>query len=247
MSVRNFLRLFFSPNREMRQAIKNIFGFYPGNIFLYKQAFRHKSASLQHKSGSRINNERLEYLGDAVLSLVVADYLFRRFPFENEGFLTEMRSKIVSRASLNKLSDKLGLKDFMHFSSADMRQMKSAGGDAFEAFIGALYLDRGYRFTKKIIIRRILEVHFDLDQLVQSEISYKSKMIEWAQKTKKELRFQVLSDKTIKNRKQFKVGVFVEGKPTGEAYDYTIKGAENLAAEKAWKNLAEAGLSEIYD
>jgi len=237
LSVRNFLRLFFSPNREMRQGIKNIFGFYPGNIFLYKQAFRHKSASLHHKSGSRINNERLEYLGDAVLSLVVADYLFRRFPFKSEGFLTEMRSKIVSRASLNKLSDKLGLKHCMHFSHADVRQMKSVGGDAFEAFIGALYLDRGYTFAKKIIIKRILEVHFDLDQLEQAEISYKSKMIEWAQKNKKDFRFQVLSEKTIKNRKQFKVGVFVKDEMIAEAYDYTIKGAENLAAEKAWKVL----------
>jgi len=239
LSLPNFLRIYFSSNREMRQAIKNIFGFYPGNIFLYKQAFRHKSASLHHKSGSRINNERLEYLGDAVLGVVVADYLFRRFPFENEGFLTEMRSKIVSRSSLNKLSNKLGLKEFMHFSNADVRQMKSVGGDAFEAFIGALYLDKGYHFTRKIIIKRIVEVHFDLDQLVQSEISYKSKIIEWAQKTRKDYRFQVLSEETIRNRKQFKVAVFIEGKQVAEAYDYTIKGAENLSAEKAWPLLPE--------
>ncbi len=239
MSVRNFLQFHFSSHRKMRQSIKNIFGFYPGNIFLYKQAFRHKSASLEHKSGLRINNERLEYLGDAVLSLVVADYLFKRFPFESEGFLTDMRSKIVSRASLNKLSEKLGLKSFMHFSNTDVRQMKSAGGDAFEAFIGALYLDRGYRFTKKIIIKRILDIHFDLDQLEHAEISYKSKMIEWAQKTKTILDFQVIDEQTIQHRKQFKVGVFVQSKLIAEALDYTIKGAENLAAEKAWKILAE--------
>ena len=239
MSIRNFLRFYFSSHREMRQSIKNIFGFYPGNIFLYKQAFRHRSASLEHKSGLRINNERLEYLGDAVLSLVVADYLFKRFPFENEGFLTDMRSKIVSRASLNKLSEKLGLKSFMHFANADARQMKSAGGDAFEAFIGALYLDRGYRFTKKIIVKRILDIHFDLDQLEQAEISYKSKMIEWAQKTKTGLEFQVINEKTIQHRKQFKVGVFVQNRLIAEAFDYTIKGAENLAAEKAWKILTE--------
>ncbi len=237
MSVRNFLRAYFSSHREMRKAIKNIFGFYPGNIFLYKQALRHRSASLQHKSGSRINNERLEYLGDAVLSLVVAEYLFRRFPFENEGFLTDMRSKIVSRASLNKLADKLGLKHFMHFSNTDARLMKSAGGDAFEAFMGALYLDRGYDFAKKIIIRRILDVHFDLDQLEHSEISYKSKFIEWAQKNKKDYHFQVIKEKNSQNRKQFKVGLFVENKLMSEAFDYTIKGAENLAAEKAWKSL----------
>lgn len=239
MSVRNFLRFYFSSNREMRQAIKNIFGFYPGNIFLYKQAFRHKSASLQHKSGSRINNERLEYLGDAVLGVVVADYLFRRFPYKSEGFLTEMRSKIVSRSSLNRLSHKLGLKNYMHFSNADVRQMKSVGGDAFEAFVGALYLDKGYRFTKKIIIKRIIEVHFDLEQLVQSEISYKSKIIEWAQKSKIKFRFQVLSEETFKNKKQFKVAVFIKDKMVAEAYDYTIKGAENLAAEKAWAIVSE--------
>ncbi len=238
MSLRNFLRTYFSSNREMRQAIKNIFGFYPGNIFLYKQAFRHRSASLHHKSGSRINNERLEYLGDAVLGVVVADYLFRRFPFENEGFLTEMRSKIVSRSSLNKLSNKLGLKDFMHFSNADVRQMKSVGGDAFEACVGALYLDKGYHFTRKIIIKRIVEVHFDLEQLVQSEISYKSKIIEWAQKTKKDYRFQVLSENTVNNRKQFKVAAIIEDKMIAEAFGYTIKGAENLAAEKAWNLLS---------
>jgi len=239
LSVRNFLRSYLSSNREMRKAIKNIFGFYPGNIFLYKQAFRHKSASLQHKSGSRINNERLEYLGDAVLSLVVADYLFRRFPFESEGFLTEMRSKIVSRAALNKLSGKLGLKSFMHFAHADAHLMKSAGGDAFEAFIGALYLDRGYRFAKKIIIKRIIDVHFDLEQLEHSEISYKSKLIEWAQKNKKECRFRVLDEQNVKNRKQFKVGIFLNDKLLAEAFDFTIKGAENLAAEKAWGKLSE--------
>jgi ribonuclease-3 len=244
LSIRNFLRTYFSSHRKMRQAIKNIFGFYPGNIFLYKQAFRHKSASLQQKSGLRINNERLEYLGDAVLSLVVADYVFRRFPFENEGFLTQMRSKIVSRASLNKLSQKLGLKDFMYFANTDVRQMKSVGGDAFEAFIGALYLDRGYAFTKKIIIRRILEVHFDLDQLKQAEISYKSKMIEWAQKTKKEYRFQILGEKNVRNRKQFQIAVFINNNLIAEAYDYTIKGAENLAAEKAWNILSAPGSPE---
>jgi len=229
----------------MRKAIKNIFGFYPGNIFLYKQAFRHRSASLKHKSGSRINNERLEYLGDAVLSIVVADYLFKRFPFKNEGFLTEMRSKIVSRSSLNKLSDKLGLKNFMHFANNDVRKMKSMGGDAFEAFVGALYLDRGYRFTRKILIKQILNVHFDLEQLMNSEISYKSKIIEWAQKVKKDFRFQVLSEKNIKNRKQFNVAVFVEGKMISEAFDFTIKGAENLAAEKAWAILSENNSLEI--
>jgi ribonuclease-3 len=206
---------------------------------LYKQAFRHKSASLQHKSGSRINNERLEYLGDAVLGVVVADYLFRRFPYKSEGFLTEMRSKIVSRSSLNKLSNKLGLKNFMHFSNADVRQMKSVGGDAFEAFVGALYLDKGYRFTKKIIIKRIIEVHFDLEQLVQSEISYKSKIIEWAQKYKVKFRFQMLSEETFNNKKQFKVAVFIKDKMVAEAFDYTIKGAENLAAEKAWAIVSE--------
>ena len=238
MFIKDFLNYSFSSDKELRKAIKNVFGFYPGNIFLYKQAFRHKSASITHKSGLKINNERQEYLGDAILSSVVAHYLFKRFPGKDEGFLTEMRSKIVSRTSLNKLSHKMGLMQFIKISAADAHLMKSAGGNAFEAFIGAMYLDKGYEFTRKVIVKRILKHHFDLEELMNTEISYKSKVIEWAQKEKINVQFSVVDEQNIKGQKQFQVALLVNKEPMAKALDYSIKGAENLAAEKAWSQLS---------
>ena len=132
-------------------------------------ALRHKSATVQKINGLKLNNERLEYLGDAILSAVVADYLFRRFPYKNEGFLTEMRSKIVSRSTLNKLSKKLGLEKMVLSDQDQNYKSRSAGGDAFEAFIGAMYLDRGYYFTRRILVNRIISLHFDLEALIQEE------------------------------------------------------------------------------
>jgi ribonuclease-3 len=234
LSIKNFLRFYFSSEKDLRKAIKNIFGFYPGNIFLYKLALRHKSASIRQKGGIKINNERLEYLGDAILSAVIADYLFKHFPYKDEGFLTEMRSKIVSRASLNRLSHHLGIKNYMMISSKDGRIMKSVGGNAFEAFIGALYLDKGYAFTYKIMVKRIIKMHFDMDQLEASEISYKGRLIEWAQKEKRELHFSLIKEEVVQGRSQFEVEVQIDNKAYAKALDFSIKGAENLAAEKTW-------------
>jgi len=237
--LKDFVKAHLSKEKKLRISIKNIFGFYPGNIFLYKLALRHKSASLNKISGVKINNERLEYLGDAVLSAVVADYLFKHFPYKDEGFLTEMRSKIVSRASLNKLSHKLGIKNYLLISSSEGRQMKSVGGNAFEAFIGALYLDRGYNFTRKIMVKRIIKMHFHMNELERSEISYKSRLIEWAQKEKRVLNFSIIDQKQVKGQNQYQIEVLIDKKAYASAYDYNIKGAENLAAEKTWAMLSE--------
>ena len=239
MISKGFLKSFFSSERQLFGSIKNIFGFYPVNIHLYKLALRHKSATINKINGLKLNNERLEYLGDAILSAVVADYLFRRFPYKNEGFLTEMRSKIVSRNSLNKLSKRLGLQHLILSDSSRPNQSKSAAGDAFEAFVGALYLDKGYRFTRKIIISRIINIQFDMEQLVDTELSYKSRMIEWAQKEKISLQFNVVDEVVEKNKKQYFVAVVVNGKTIAQSQDYSIKGAENSAAEKAWQKLSE--------
>ena len=237
MHLISYIRFCFSSDKKFRQAIKNIFGFYPENVFLYKLALRHKSATIKHKFASKINNERLEYLGDAVISLVVADFLFKRFPYKNEGFLTDMRSKIVSRSSLNKLADKLGIKKYMMIGSLEQMHSRSAGGDAFEAIVGAIYLDKGYKFTRKILINRIFRIHFDLDKLQKEEISYKSKMIEWAQKTKHKLDFLLKEEKQHNGKIKYKVTTIVDDVSLESAYDYTIKGAENLSAEKSWVKL----------
>jgi len=233
----NKLRIYFSNDKKLYHSVKNIFGYYPGNIYLYKLAFRHKSATTKELNGIRLNNERLEYLGDAILSAVIADFLFKTFPYKNEGFLTEMRSKIVSRVSLNKLSIKLGLNQLIMMGSTASSKAKSAGGDAFEALIGALYLDKGYNFTRRVIIQRIINVHFDIEQLIDSEISYKSKLNEWAQKAKRDISFNVEKEIGEKHKKQYLVAVVIDNEIIARSQDYSIKGAENLAAEKSWNIL----------
>lgn len=234
-----FFQAYFSRDKELYLSIHNVFGFYPGNIFLYKLALRHKSASEAKINGLKLNNERLEYLGDAILSAVVADFLFRRFPYQKEGFLTEMRAKIVSRTSLNKLSKKLGLQKLIVSSTENTGSHRSAGGDAFEALVGALYIDKGYNFTRKILINRIINIHFDIDQLVDSEISYKSKIIEWSQKEKRDIEFMVVDEIGEKQEKNYVVEVTLDHKPLARGQDFSIKGAEKLAAEKAWSIIEE--------
>ncbi|MBK7028181.1 MAG: ribonuclease III [Bacteroidales bacterium] len=161
---------------------------------MYKLAFRHKSLAKELTNGTRVSNERLEYLGDAILSAVVADYLFKIFPIKGEGFLTEMRSRIVSRASLNKLSQKLGLDKLIQVSTEGNNVYKSMNGDAFEALIGAIYLDKGYQFTRRIIIEKIILQHFDLDELENNDTNYKSRLIEWAQREKHSVEFIQVSE-----------------------------------------------------
>lgn len=228
----------------MSEFIHNDFGFYPRNINLYQLAFTHKSASESSIGSYRVNNERLEYLGDAVLSTVVADYLFRLFPTKSEGFLTEMRSKIVSRASLNKLSQKLGFEQVIHYAHDAHSNYKSIGGNAFEAFVGALYLDRGYTFAKDILINRIIKVHIDLDQLEQTDVNFKSKLLEWAQKGKHRVVFKNNNnEKPNSHDRLYHITVVLDGEEYGKGADYSIKGAEQLAAEKTWQMLVEKELA----
>jgi ribonuclease-3 len=230
------LKGYFSSDRDLIYAIRNVFGFSPGNVSIYKLAFLHRSVCIE-SNGHKISNERLEYLGDAVLSSIVADYLFKKFPYKDEGFLTEMRSKIVSRDQLNKLSRKLGLEKFIRSNQDNKSFFRSMEGDAFEAFIGALYIDKGYYFTRKIFINRILNVHFDIDELINTEVNFKSKLIEWSQKERKEVSFNVVTEVGTGNGKQYIVEVLVENSLFATGQDYSIKGAEKIAAEKAYSSL----------
>lgn len=226
-----------SQDKNLILSIKTLFGFTPGNIYLYKLAFRHRSAAIEVNPSVRISNERLEYLGDAILSAVVADYLFKMFPLKDEGFLTEMRSKIVSRVQLNKLSQRLGLDQFIESHQDTAGHNKSMMGDAFEAFIGALYLDKGYNFTRKIIIDRIIAHHFDMEELESTDTNFKSKLLEWSQKEKVTVEFVVVSENGSGHKKQYTVEVLVEGQSKATAIDFSIKGAEQYAAEKALQAL----------
>lgn len=228
------VKAYFSKEKAFYQSIKNIFVFYPRNIFLYKLAFRHRSAAIRKYKGLKLNNERLEYLGDAILGAIVADYLFKKFPLKDEGFLTSMRSKIVSRSALNKLSQKLGINNLITADTDNNKQFKSINGDAFEAFVGALFLDKGYNYTNEILIERIITIHYDLEELENTEISHKSALLEYCQKEKLDLEFKVIGEEGLGYKKQFEVEVFINGESKEKAVDFSIKGAEKLAAEKVF-------------
>ena len=229
-------------SQALSDYIRNIFGFRPNNIELYKLAFTHKSKSTETLGTYHLSNERLEYLGDAVLSLSVADYLFHTFPTQAEGFLTEMRSRIVSRASLNRLSQKLGFNSFIRRVDEAQNELsfKSVGGNTFEAVMGAIYLDKGFEFTKDVIIKRIILVHIDLDAVQQTETNFKSKLLQWVQKRKKRLEYRLLDESGEDHQKTFHVQVFIDDKPYAEAYFRSIRGAEQIAAEKTLNMLTKS-------
>ncbi|NVN93934.1 MAG: ribonuclease III [Bacteroidetes bacterium] len=238
MTFLPIFKAYFSADKQLYQSIKNILGFYPGNIFVYKLAFLHKSASQETRKGVKISNERLEYLGDTILSTVVADYLFKKYPFNDEGFLTELRSKIVSRANLNKLSKKMGLNHLIQRDNESNNLYRSIEGDTFEALIGAIYLDKGFNFTHRVIVNRIIQVHLDIDEMEHKQWNFKSKLIDWTQREKKTAGFNVVDVIGNGYMKQYKVELTIDGEPIACGQDYSIKAAEQLAAEKAYMILS---------
>lgn len=236
MPFARIYKLYFSPDREYVRKLKNLLGFVPGNVHLYKMAFRHKSVAVTIKEGAKNSNERLEFLGDAVLGSVVAELLFKKYPYKDEGFLTEMRSKIVSRANLNQLSRKLGFNELIQFDARMISFPNKQGsllGDAFEALIGAVYLDRGYVFTKSFLLNRIIKPHVDIQLLEQTETNFKSRLIEWCQHTGKEIVFRQTDNPEGESSKMFSIEAVVDGIVCGLGRDFNKKSAEKSAAEKA--------------
>lgn len=233
LKIPGFIRYFFYKEKKLASTLKNILGFYPGNIYLYVLALRHRSAALEIASGKKISNERLEYLGDAVLSAVIADYLFHKYPFKDEGFLTQMRSKFVSRANLNKLSLKMGINELIKTENESGNLYRSMGGDAFEALVGAIYVDKGYRFTRQVIIDRIIKLYIDLEDLESRELNFKSKLIEYAQKEKLTLEFKVIGEEGKGYSRQYIVQALMNGVAWGRGQGHSIKVAEQAAAEAA--------------
>jgi len=226
-----------STDKPLSRSIHNIFGFRPGNIYLYRLAVTHKSASQDTIKNLRVDNERLEFLGDAILDAVAADFLFKTFPAKDEGFLTEMKSKLVSRAQLNKLSRKMGIDDLVQLDNSSSGVFRSFTGDALEALIGAIFIDKGFSFTRKVILKKIFLYYIDMDELVNQEVNFKSKVIEWAQKEKKQMVFNVIREIGSGYKKQYLVEVVVEGQTLSSGQDYSIKGAEQNAAEKTWQKI----------
>jgi ribonuclease III len=230
-------KAYFSSDRQLYRSLRNILGFYPKNIDLYKLAFRHKSVAQELKQGVKDSNERLEYLGDAVLSTVIAHYLFQTFPYKDEGFLTKMRSRLVSRTQLNKLAVKLGINQLVEANVDTNTRNKSINGDAFEALIGAIYLDRGYKIAQNFVLNRIIKNHIDIDEVESTETDFKSKLIEWVQKEKKELRFEVLEEIGSGHDKQYLVEIIIDEKAQGRGQHFSKKRAEQMASEETLKML----------
>ena len=230
MRLPSFINALFGKDKPFYQAIKNISGLYPGNISLYHLAFSHRSTAKENEQGGVFSNERLEYLGDAVLGAVVADLLFKKFPYRDEGFLTEMRSKIVSRENLKSLAMKIGINHLVKISP-ESGAFKSMYGDALEALIGAVYLDKGYIKTKQFILKRIIKNHVDLDHLEVTDYNFKSKVINWAQRERKILLFETMDEES--ESRLIKVRLLIDEKEIARGEDFSKKKAEQIAAEKA--------------
>jgi ribonuclease-3 len=213
-------------------------GFSPGNLALYEQAFRHNSYANARFSPQQgvMSNERLEFLGDAVLGSVVAEMLFMTYPAKGEGFLTETRSKIVSREKLAELAVKMGLDELVQFGkgiSHNKLALKSLAGNALEALIGAVYLDKGYNFTRRFVHRKILRHHIDIYELARVEVNFKSRLLEWSQKNKREVTFTVYNEMMRGSFRSYQVSVSIDGEIFGKGEDFSKKKAEQLAAKEA--------------
>ncbi|MBR2423607.1 MAG: ribonuclease III [Tidjanibacter sp.] len=215
-----------------------MFGHTPDNIELYKLALVHRSASVKVDGGESINNERLEFLGDAVLEGIVSDYLFIEYPHESEGFLTKTRSKIVSRQSLNALAEKLGIDKMVIYNSSGNAAHKHLFGDCFEALVGALYLDKGYNVVNRIVINHLLPKYIDLESVPTAETDFKSRLIEWCQKSKRTIEFHTESDGESR-QPAFVSRVLVDDLKVGSGKGSTKKEAEQHAAQTACMLLSD--------
>lgn len=212
-------------------------GFVPGNKGLYQLALLHKSASKITKNGSVLNYERLEFLGDAVLGAIVAELLYKFFPNKDEGFLTRLRSKVVSRESLNELAINIGL-DKSVVAKSDISKNKHVYGDVFEAFVGAIFLDQGFVNTKQFIEKFIFPNFFDIKDLVSVDTNYKSRLIEWGQKNRVDLSFQTQEAQRSRKNK-FCCTITIAGEEMGKGMGSSKKEAEQNAAEQVITKLTE--------
>lgn len=233
MSIENItdrIRLFFRKEKEPYFRFYRILGFYPHNIEIYKQALLHKSSSVKTQ-GRLINNERLEFLGDAILDAVVADIVYKKFEGKREGFLTNTRSKIVQRETLNNIAINIGLDKLIKYSSKQSSHNSYMSGNAFEALVGAIYLDRGYEACMKFMEERIIGQYINLDKISRKEVNFKSKLIEWSQKNKFEIEFRLIGQSLDESQNPiFETQILVENISAGTGKGYSKKESQQEAA-----------------
>ena len=232
------IRLLPKRGKEPYVSFSKILGFYPFNITLYDQALLHKSSSIKLKDGRWINNERLEFLGDAILDAIVADIVFKEFEYKKEGFLTNMRSKIVQRETLNKLALEIGLDKLIKTSTRSTTPNTHMYGNALEALIGAIYLDQGYRIAKSFVLERLIRQHLNIETVAEQEANYKSRLIEWSQKQKISVSFDLIDSFVDSNNTPiFKTAVVILGEQAGVGTGYSKKESQQKAAKEAFNKL----------
>jgi ribonuclease-3 len=235
----HFIKKIFSKSRSLEDGIffvtiEKIVGFSPKNIDLYKKAFTHRSSNISDKEGNAINYERLEFLGDAMLSAVIAAHLFKIVPTGDEGYLTKMRSKIVSREHLNELGKDLNLVQFVESKVPVQHFGENIHGNVFESLVGAIYLDKGYEYCQKFIQKRVITPYVDIARLEGKVISYKSLVIEWCQKEKRLFHYEVFEDNGIDGERLFGVRLSIDEKVIAKARATSKKKAEEKASQRAY-------------
>lgn len=227
-----------------KKELKNILGFKPGNISLYKTALTHRSV----REGADENNERLEYLGDAVLSAMVADYLFKRYPFREEGFLTEMRSKMVNRQQLNEIAIRMGLKKVTLYNKMDgSLKVSQIFGNTLEALVGAIYLDHGYKKTGQWVLESIILPHMFMEDLENLEINHKNKLYGWANKNGRTLEFETLDERLENGRRLFTIAAVLDGKHIAQGKAFNKKDASQIAAQAAVERLGIINADSVVE
>ena len=227
--------------KEPYLTFYNVLGFYPDRIDLYREAMTHRSSSVRSKKGKWVNNERLEFLGDAILDAIVADILYKKFGNKKEGFLTSTRSRIVQRETLNKLAINLGLDKLIVSATRNLAHNTNIYGDALEALIGAIYLDQGYRVAKKFVFETMIKQHINIEKVLKSEVDFKSRLIEWGQKNRVDVIFEVTdSSYDSQNNPVFVSCVKVGNVEIGSGKGYSKKESHQKAAKMAIKKLRES-------
>lgn len=232
--LHQWYNLLLSPQRKFARQVRQLIGQQPVDLTLYKTAFTHSSASPE----VGFNNERLELIGDAVFDVVVSEYLYYKYPFKSEGFLTEMRAKVVSRKTANELAQKMGLQDLVETTMNDKHLLNSSTlGNAFEALVGAIYFDLGFARTKHFIEQRVIRIHFDLDELETRTINFKSKLIQYGQKNSIEIAYRMLQEEKTKQGKRYTMGVFLDDQLMAKATAFNKKQAEQAASKELCEQL----------
>lgn len=240
LHIRKLNGTFILDKRQFALLLRIILGFKPRNLRIYESAFIHRSASYKLPDGRRINNERLEYLGDAVLDTILSDYLFDKYPEATEGFMTKIRSRIVNRDVLNQLAVSMGINKILVSNVSSIHPTKNMYGDALEAFIGSLFLDKGFKKTKKFFIKRVLNKYLDLEKIVNTDTDYKSLVFEWVQKNKAYLTLDDNEEYDLDNKKSiFTTTLLINKEIYGTGHGDSKKEAEQEASGEAWKRIKD--------